>query len=166
MKKIRLAGRPGVRRICCEKGFTIETDETFNEPTNSSFGEYVMLTWSQIQEINNSLLPYEERIGIDDIGIEERRVCTVCEEISPPKKQYSGSTLLEFLLWLMAILLFLSPFSFFFSEIFLFMFFIPALLYSIWRHSPKKDFCPHCKSQNIVPFDSPVGKRIRATRKK
>ena len=66
--------------------------------------------------------------------------CTNCETADYPKKHTKGSILIELVLWLMLI--------------------VPGLIYSIWRLSTRANVCKHCGSANLVPMDSPAGRRI------
>jgi hypothetical protein len=67
-------------------------------------------------------------------------VCMRCCNIGIPKIETHGSILIEIILWL--------------------CFFIPGLIYSIWRRSSRKKICPNCGSTELVPPDSPVGKKL------
>ena len=39
-------------------------------------------------------------------------------------------------------------------------FLVPGLIYSVWRMSSYRATCPSCGSENLVPLDSPNGKKI------
>lgn len=67
-------------------------------------------------------------------------VCTQCLYNGKAKKYTKGSFIFELVLWL--------------------CFIIPGLLYSIYRATSKVDICPMCKSKNIVPEYSPMGKKL------
>lgn len=76
-------------------------------------------------------------------GVVERRrvfVCTTCHNAGRSKIQTPGST------WITLILIF--------------PFFIPAIVYEVWRMTSKKKICKSCDSSNIVPISSPVGQKI------
>jgi hypothetical protein len=67
-------------------------------------------------------------------------VCTMCETTDHPKKRTKGSFGIEVVLWLAMI--------------------IPGLIYSLWRLTTTAKVCKACGSENIVPADSPAGRRI------
>ena len=67
-------------------------------------------------------------------------ICTKCGTAGPPQKTTKGSFLIEVLLWL--------------------CFLLPGLLYSLWRLNTRKATCSGCGSGNLVPVDSPVGKKL------
>jgi|JI8StandDraft_1071087.scaffolds.fasta_scaffold656791_1 hypothetical protein len=68
-------------------------------------------------------------------------ICTACgTKTTVLKNQVRGSILIEIILWL--------------------AFLIPGLIYSIWRLTTKKKVCPTCGSLNLIPIDSPAGKKI------
>jgi hypothetical protein len=69
-----------------------------------------------------------------------KMICTVCGTAGEPKTITKGSTLIELILWL--------------------CFLIPGLLYSIWRLTSRHKACAACGNQNLVPPDSPIGKKI------
>lgn len=73
---------------------------------------------------------------------EKQSICTACGFVGKPKKITKGSILVEIILWL--------------------LFLIPGLIYSIWRLSTKYVACPNCKSQTMIPVDSPNGQRLLA----
>lgn len=67
-------------------------------------------------------------------------VCGSCGTRGTPKTVTKGSFLLELFLFL--------------------CFFIPGLLYAIWRSTTKHKACRTCGSPNLVPADSPIGREI------
>jgi len=67
-------------------------------------------------------------------------VCPKCGYIGEPEILREGSSLVELVLWL--------------------CFFIPGLIYSIWRLNNKYDICPCCGNEEWIPADSPKGKEI------
>lgn len=69
-----------------------------------------------------------------------KMICTVCGTAAEPKRITKGSTLIELILWLCLL--------------------VPGLIYSIWRLSTRYDACSKCASSQLVPVDSPVGKRL------
>ena len=37
---------------------------------------------------------------------------------------------------------------------------VPGLIYMIWRRGDKAKICAKCGSKNIIPADSPIGKKL------
>jgi DNA-directed RNA polymerase subunit RPC12/RpoP len=37
---------------------------------------------------------------------------------------------------------------------------LPGLIYSVWRQSTRYSACPECGVRNMIPVDSPAGRRI------
>ena len=66
--------------------------------------------------------------------------CSNCGYIGKSKRIPKGSMAVEIILWL--------------------CFIVPGLIYSIWRMSSYHAACPICGSQNLVPLNSPNGKKI------
>ena len=69
-----------------------------------------------------------------------KMICTNCGYVGEPKPITKGSIGMEVLLWL--------------------LFLAPGFIYSIWRLASRYDGCPKCKHQNLIPIDSPNGKKI------
>ena len=67
-------------------------------------------------------------------------ICTQCGNINKQKLGVKGSGLIELLLWL-----FVFPIG---------------IIYSIWRRSGRKNICTVCKSDQVIPMDSPRAKKI------
>ena len=67
-------------------------------------------------------------------------VCTQCGNISQPKLGVKGNGLIEIILWL--------------------FFIVPGIIYSIWRRSGQKNVCVKCKSDQVIPIDTPRAKKI------
>lgn len=67
-------------------------------------------------------------------------VCLRCETADRPYRRTKGSILIEIVLWL--------------------CFIVPGLIYSIWRLTTKDDVCRSCGSTEIVPIDSPAGRKV------
>ena len=65
----------------------------------------------------------------------EQEYCPSCGAVGRPQFRKSGSTWIEILLWLLAIL--------------------PGIIYSIWRVSTKRWVCPKCDQTGMIPLDSP-----------
>jgi hypothetical protein len=70
------------------------------------------------------------------------QVCAACEHVGPTRGHTRGSTVLELVLWL--------------------CFVLPGLVYSLWRLSTRRQVCAQCGSEQLVPLDSPAGRRIAA----
>lgn len=71
----------------------------------------------------------------------DKMICANCGSIGKPKKVTKGSLFIEIILWL--------------------CFFIPGLIYSIWRMTSKYTACPSCGAKNMVPLNSPVGQKLQ-----
>ncbi|QHG91182.1 hypothetical protein CVO_04715 [Sulfurimonas sp. CVO] len=69
-------------------------------------------------------------------------ICTNCGYIGHPKKVTKGSFFMEVILW--------------------FLFIVPGIIYSIWRLTTRYNACPFCGASNMVPLDSPMGKKLAA----
>ena len=67
-------------------------------------------------------------------------VCRACGYHGKPKKITKGSIWLEIALWI--------------------CFLFPGIIYTVWRLTSKYKACPLCKSAEIIPEDSPVGKQL------
>jgi hypothetical protein len=67
-------------------------------------------------------------------------VCTNCGYRGFPKKVVKGSFIIEVILWL--------------------AFFIPGLIYSIWRLTSKYNACPKCLQPTMIPTDTPIGQKL------
>lgn len=67
-------------------------------------------------------------------------VCVVCGNVGKTKSETPGSVLIEIILW--------------------FCFIIPGVIYSFWRLSARKKVCSACGSPNMIPTDSPRGKKL------
>lgn len=69
-------------------------------------------------------------------------ICSTCGMIGPSKSHTPGSVWIELLLW--------------------FCFFVPGLIYSIWRLTSRKRVCGHCLSPELVPISTPRGRELQA----
>lgn len=67
-------------------------------------------------------------------------ICTTCGSQGKPKKVIKGNLLIEIILWC--------------------FFLLPGLFYTLWRLSTREKVCSKCSSRNIVPIDSPIGKKL------
>jgi len=68
--------------------------------------------------------------------------CQSCGSVGRPKTRVKGSFWIEVLLW--------------------FCFFVPGLIYSIWRPTTKEQVCPVCGTPNMIPVDSPKARAALA----
>ena len=68
------------------------------------------------------------------------KICASCGTVGKPKKQMKGSFIIEVFLWL--------------------CFLLPGAIYSVWRLTTVKPRCPQCDSENMLPLDSPMGKKM------
>lgn len=69
-----------------------------------------------------------------------KMVCTVCGTVGDSKTHVKGSFFIELLLWL--------------------FFLVPGLIYTIWRLTTKAKVCPACRSESIVPLNTPMGRKL------
>lgn len=81
------------------------------------------------------------------------KICINCGHIDEPKKHIEGHILIE-----AALLVVFGVISIQTSWIIL----IIPFGYSIYRQCSKKQVCPRCHSKDILPIDSPNGKRLIA----
>jgi len=70
-------------------------------------------------------------------------VCTKCGFVGQPQDITKGTLVMEICLWL--------------------LFLVPGFIYSIWRLASRHKGCPKCKSADMIPVDSPMGKKLTAT---
>jgi len=70
------------------------------------------------------------------------KVCKDCGTVASASRVTKGSIWIEIILWL--------------------CFLVPGVIYSIWRLTTRHDACGACGSKNIVPLDSPIGRKIAA----
>lgn len=67
-------------------------------------------------------------------------ICANCGFKGVPKKVTKGSIFIELILWLFMI--------------------VPGVLYTLWRLTSKHKACPKCLAMNMVPLDTPKGKKL------
>lgn len=72
------------------------------------------------------------------------QVCKQCGTVDEPATETPGSFAIELILWL--------------------CFLVPGLIYSFWRLSRKHAVCRACGSREIVPLDTPVGRKLAGDR--
>lgn len=82
-------------------------------------------------------------------------VCVRCKSRDWPEKSMPGSFAVEAVLALPALAVFLLV-SWWLGLVAA----IPALAYSLRRYATRDRRCPICKSQEVVPLDSPRGKEL------
>lgn len=70
----------------------------------------------------------------------QKMICAVCGSTDKTKSNTPGSIIIEILMYC--------------------MFIIPGLIYSFWRLSARKTVCGSCGSPNLIPIDSPMGKKL------
>lgn len=69
-----------------------------------------------------------------------QRICSNCGTVGTPKTVTRGNILIELILWI--------------------CFIIPGVIYSIWRLSTRAKACRSCGAENMVPLDTPMGKKL------
>jgi len=62
--------------------------------------------------------------------------CRACGTQALTSTETPGSILIEAVLWL--------------------CFFVPGIIYSLWRHNKRHEVCPNCGSDALIPPDSPI----------
>ncbi len=67
-------------------------------------------------------------------------ICRNCGRVSEPERILKGHVLITLIL--------------------LCFYIIPGIIYMIWRRTGLKDACAICKSNNVVPENSPEGRRL------
>lgn len=70
----------------------------------------------------------------------ENMVCKTCGHVGAAHSAVRGSLLIEIALWL--------------------CFIVPGLIYSLWRFTSRHNACPQCGSDEMIPADSPIGRKI------
>ena len=67
-------------------------------------------------------------------------ICTRCGHDGKPRRHVKGSIWIEIVLWM--------------------LFIVPGFIYSLWRLSSSRRVCASCGSEDLVPLDSPVGRKL------
>ncbi len=67
-------------------------------------------------------------------------ICSNCGYTGESMTVTKGSFFIELVLWLALIL--------------------PGLIYSIWRLTSRYQACPQCGAANMIPLDSPRGRKL------
>lgn len=75
-------------------------------------------------------------------SMKQEFICKACGFTGTPIKKKKGNGWIELILW--------------------FCFGIPGLIYSIWRRSNRPKVCARCGSGDVIPTDTPVGKKLVA----
>lgn len=87
---------------------------------------------------------YQIVSGYKDSG--KSWVCKACGYVGEAKSAVRGSLGIEIILWL--------------------CFIIPGLIYTVWRRGSEFNSCPTCGGNQMIPADSPIGKKIIAENNK
>ncbi len=69
-------------------------------------------------------------------------ICTNCGTVGAPKTVTKGSFLIEIVLWCFL--------------------FVPGIIYSLWRLTTRTKGCRFCGAGNMVPLNSPVGRKLQS----
>lgn len=69
-----------------------------------------------------------------------RSVCMQCGYHGKAKNATKGSLIIEIVLWL--------------------CFLLPGLIYSLWRQSAYRKVCPKCGSEQMVPDNTPMARKM------
>jgi len=67
-------------------------------------------------------------------------ICRTCGSIGKPKRVNKGYFWAEIFLWL--------------------CFLIPGFLYTLWRTFNKFNMCRSCKGLEVIPTDTPMGRKL------
>lgn len=76
-----------------------------------------------------------------DISADPMRHCMTCGTEGETRTHTNGSIIIEIILWLCLI--------------------VPGLIYSVWRHTSRREVCRACGSGYLVPIDTPAAARHR-----
>ena len=68
-------------------------------------------------------------------------ICSNCGTIGTPKTITKGSIMIEIVLWIFSI--------------------VPGIIYSIWRLTTRAKACRSCGAENMLPLNSPMGKKLK-----
>ena len=94
-------------------------------------------------------------------------VCTQCGHVGEQKRTARGSWLAEVFVWGSAVLgIVLTLVSGLFGLLFLPLFILPFLIYTIWQSVTEYDVCPWCNHSTMIPVDSPEGRRFLGERQR
>jgi hypothetical protein len=67
-------------------------------------------------------------------------ICKTCGYSGERQYDNPGSLSVEVVLWLLLI--------------------VPGLIYSLWRHLSAVPVCPKCGGRELIPLDSPLGRKL------
>lgn len=67
-------------------------------------------------------------------------ICPQCGTLGQTRIHTPGSILIELVLWL--------------------CFIIPGLVYSIWRHTARREVCKACGNSKLLPVGTPAGQKL------
>lgn len=81
-------------------------------------------------------------IYINSVDAAKPKVCKACGHSGRSSTKVRGNIGIEIVLWL--------------------CFIIPGLIYSLWRSGSRYKACAQCGSDQLIPADSPMGKKILA----
>jgi len=70
-----------------------------------------------------------------------KMICSNCGTVGRPKLKTQGSFVIEVFLWLMLL--------------------IPGIIYTLWRATSQQKVCPVCGAPNMVPLNTPIGKKLQ-----
>jgi hypothetical protein len=73
----------------------------------------------------------------------EKVICRNCGSVAPAKTVSPRSLVIELILW--------------------FSYLIPGVIYTLWCRHQTHRVCSRCGSRDIVPADSPVGRKLAET---
>ena len=116
------------------------------------------------------------------------KICTDCGQVAIPLNQQRGSDEIEINLWLVMVgsavlavitwslhMLIVHALHYYhlptgaiarlfhrLTEIF----FVAGLIYTVWRLSTAHQVCPTCQHENVIPLDSPRGRKVQAEHQK
>ncbi len=74
------------------------------------------------------------------MGLGKELICPNCGFKGESKSVTKGSFGTELILWLLLI--------------------VPGVIYSIWRLTTRHQACPECGADNMVPVETPRGKKL------
>lgn len=69
-----------------------------------------------------------------------QKICAACGHLGDTRLHTKGSLLMEIFLWCLLI--------------------VPGLIYSVWRHASRGQVCSACGSADVIPTNSPRGRRL------
>lgn len=107
---------------------------------NKKFFIYTLVLWP-ISIIHLWLVEVKPKELVSGgVALKSHKICPNCGYAGDVSQVTKGSTLIELILWC--------------------CFIIPGLIYSVWRLTSRHDGCPQCGASNLVPLNSPRGKKL------